>query len=125
MKAFSLENNFTDLVPDNVYWESLIAIWNIIYAERQPVTSVNAIRVSHTMTLKTLRTLSKCVLDVNESSIPVVEKNEEKKTLLLLLRKMLPEICSRGHNFHVELESVAVSIKSNTITATLRGYDIR
>jgi hypothetical protein len=100
MKAFSIENNFTDPVPDNAYWEPLIRTWNLIYAERPPVTSINAIRLSSTMTLKTLRALSKSVSEIIGISIPTAEKSEEKKTLLSFTRGALPEICSRGHDFH-------------------------
>jgi hypothetical protein len=118
MKAFSIENNFTDPVQDNAYWEPLISTWYLIYAERPPVTSINAIRLSSTMTLKTLRALSKSVSEIIGISIPT-EKSEEKKTLLSFTRGALPEICSRGHNFHMELERVAQTIKSNTITRPL------
>jgi hypothetical protein len=58
MKAFSIDNGFTDPVPDNVYWGTWIQSWNLVHPEKPPVTSISAIQLSSTLTLKALRTLS-------------------------------------------------------------------
>lgn len=53
--------------------------------------------------------------------IPYFGKNDEKQSMLSYLREMLPESCSRGHNFHMDLESLAsdMRLSSNVISIPL------
>ena len=75
--------------------------------------------MSSSLALKSLRILSKAAFDLTSTLIPVGNKGTEKLTLLSYLRGVLPDTCSRGYNFHVDIESMVDEIKTRVNTTDL------
>jgi hypothetical protein len=69
--------------------------------------------------------LSKAAFEITSIRIPEPEKSEEKVALLSYLRLILPENCARGHNFHLELQTIADNIRANLDTLVLMPSDDR
>lgn len=115
LKNFSIMNGFMESAPDNIFWAPVISTWNTLYNEKKSITSMSGIKISSTMTLKTLRGLSKTVSETIQVDIPTPDKGAEKETLIQYLRDKLPDICSRGHNFHTDLESLADEFKADLV----------
>ena len=111
MKDFALENGLNETTPDCIYWEPFINKWNTLHSRKKCVTSMRGVRLSSTMTLKTLRGLSFTVSKITGVEIPVIDKSREKDMLMSYLREMLPDICSQGYNFHTNIEDVVTAMK--------------
>ena len=112
MKEFATNNKLMEIASDSIYWETVITKWNELCGEKKHVTSVSGIRLSSNLTMKVLRGLSKTVSELTMKPIPQY-KIGEKENLTSYLRENLPDICSRGHNFHTELESITTEMKTD------------
>ena len=86
---------------------------------------MSGVRLSSTMKLKTLRGLSFTESEKNGVGISVIDKNREKDMLMSYLRKMLPDICSQGYNFHTNIEDVVTAMKiESDIPLSVENEDI-
>ena len=115
MRQFAVENGLNEITPDGVYWEAFISKWNTLHSGKKCVTSMSGVRLSSTMTLKSLRVLSKTVSDITGVEIPITDKSSEKDVLMSHLREMLPDICSQGYNFHTNIEDIIIKMKIESV----------
>ena len=102
MKDFADKNNLIDLTDNYSYWQPVVTAWNSIMLGKPPITSISKVKITLSLSLKSLRILAISVEGVTGNIRADVIKNE-KQEFYSYLTKNLPDICNRGNILSVDL----------------------
>ena len=103
MREFAVSNNLVDRTSDFPTWEPLVTAWNTIFSGKGSISSVAKIKITMSLSSKTLRILAQSVEIVTGNKFVLDNKGNEKTELYMYMKKYLPDICYRGHNFSCDL----------------------
>lgn len=110
MREFAVTNHLYDITENSSYWEPVVAAWNLIFAGKGTVTSIAKVKISISMSCKTLRLIALSVQTATGNTFVVSDKHNEKVELFLYMRKCLPEVCYRGNNISNDLAIITKEI---------------
>lgn len=106
MRTFAEVNNLVDSTRSHSVWEPVVSTWNQSFPAKKALTSITKIKITNTLSTKTMRNLSVAVEKVTGIPIPNVDKNNEKNELFMYMKKNLPDICYRGNNISIDLAEI-------------------
>ena len=89
--------------------------WNLCFPGKSALTSVTKIKISVTLSTKTLRTLSLAVEKVVGIPIIIVEKLNEKTELFMYMKRNLLDICYRGSNISSDLIAITEDVRKAAV----------
>lgn len=106
MRDFADKNNLIDLTDDYSYWQPVVTAWNSTMLGKSPITSISKVKITMSLSLKSLRIIAASVEGVTGNIRPNVVKANDKEEYFSYLTKNLPDICHRGNIFSVDLSDV-------------------
>ena len=113
MRDFAETNNLVDIPQSYLIWEPVVSAWNLSFPGKQALTSIAKIKITTTLSTKTLRNISLATMKVTGIPIPDVDKSNEKMTLFMYMKKNLPDICYRGNNISIDLADITQEIQKD------------
>jgi hypothetical protein len=106
MRAFAETNNLVDTNPSLLIWEPVVSAWNLSFPGKKALTSIAKIKITTTLSTKTLRSISLAVMKVTGIPIPNVDKSNEKVEFFMYMKKNLPDVRYRGNNIAIDLADI-------------------
>ena len=107
MRAFATTNNLVDASENYSLWMPVVSAWNLSFPGKNNLISVTKMKVTMTLSTKTLRNLATAVAEVTGIPIISIDKTNEKSELFMYMKRNLPDICYRGSNISIDLNGVA------------------